>query len=299
MAFKDVEGQERIVEFFRSSVNRERLAHAYLFLGPEGAGKTFLAKTLAKFLNCENPLKDGALFVDCCDSCISCRKIDETNHPDVHWVQPGKYGKISIDDIRLLQKEVFLKAYEGKLKVFIILQAQQMTEEAANSLLKTLEEPSKFSLIILTSVNLSGLLPTIISRCQIIKFYPRSPEGLRQEKDILIKKNRLIERLVQVREPFSAADVFNIKDKQELSAEIRYLLYWFRDIAVFKAGLEQTAIINSDRIKDIKSQAPLFPLRELEQIIAKIIEAHRLIEQNVNPKIALEVMLRRIEECRK
>jgi len=331
MAFKDIKGQDRAVEFFRNSVNRERLAHAYLFLGPEGVGKTLLAKNLAKFLNCESPVKDGALLIDCCDSCISCRKTDGFNHPDVRWIErEGEARRISIDEIRLMQREMSMKAYEGKSKVFIILDAHNMSEEAANSLLKALEEPPPHCLIILTSADISGLLPTIISRCQIIKFYPLERERLKEilahryrissdevhflsaqaegrigralslkDGDALSKKNRLIEQVCQSGRGLASINVFNIKDKKELAEQLGYLLNWFRDILIFKTGLPASNIINADRIEGIKSQAGLFSLEELEQIIDKIDQAHRLIEQSVNRKLALEVMLRGIAGCKK
>lgn len=330
MALRDIEGQDRAVEFFRSSVNRNKLAHAYLFLGPQGLGKTLLAKELAKFLNCEKPVKDEDLKIDCCNSCISCRKINDLNHPDVHWIKTQQSRKILIDEIRLAQREISLKSYEGKLKVLIILEAHNMTEEAANSLLKTLEEPPGHSLIILTSTDINGLLPTIISRCQIIRFYPINYERLKailtqrhklkpndlhflsaqaegslgralslQDQDALGKKNRLIERVCRFDRRSSSIDVFNLKDKKELANQIRYLLNWFRDILIFKVGLPASSIINADRLEGIKSQAKMFNLQELEQIITEIDQTHRLIESNVNPKIALEVMFEGIRKCRK
>ena len=330
MAFKDIKGQDRAIEFFSSSVNKQRLAHAYLFLGPKGLGKTLLAKNLAKFLNCENPIKDEALFVDCCDACISCRKIDDSNHPDVRWIESGRSKKISIDAIRLAQKGISLKSYEGKFKVLIILQADEMTGEAANSLLKTLEEPSANSLIILTCDSSDGLLPTIISRCQIIRFYPLSLERLKEiltsdykiksdevhsfsaqaegsigralnlkDQDSLGKKNRLIKQVCQSGPGLSASNIFSVKDKKELANQIRHLLDWFRDILILKVGMPTSSIINADRIEKIKSQAQGLAVEDLEQVIAKIDQAHRLIEKNINPKIALEVMLAEIKRCKR
>ncbi|UCB57116.1 MAG: DNA polymerase III subunit delta' [Candidatus Omnitrophota bacterium] len=329
MAFKDIEGQERAIEFFRNSVNKERLAHAYLFLGAPGEGKALLARNLVKFLNCESPVSQGDVFTDCCDICASCRKIDNFNHPDVHWIE-RKGKSISIDDIRILQRQMSLKRYEGKTKVFIILEVRHMTEEAANSLLKTLEEPPDDSLIILTSSTLSGLLPTIISRCQIVKFYPLKLEKLKEiliqryglsndeahflsaqaegrigralslkEEGALGEKNRLIESVSRFDRGEAAVDIFNIKDKKELARQIRYLLIWFRDILVFKAGLSLSSIINADRAGIVKSQAQRFDFEDLEEIIYGINEAQRMIEQNVNPKIVLEVMTRGIAGCRK
>lgn len=329
MALQDIEGQDRALEFFRSSVNNNKLAHAYLFLGPEGVGKTHLAKNLAKFLNCESPTKEAHLAKDCCDSCASCRKIEGFNHPDVFWIEPEKSRKTSIDAVRFLQREIALTPYEARFKVFIILEAHCMTEEAANSLLKTLEEPPKYSLIILTTDNLSGLLPTIISRCQIIKFSLINQQRLEevlnqrykikgkkahflaaqaegrigqalmlQDQDILAKKNRLIDQVCHPHRRDSCVDIFDIKNKRELANQIKYLLNWFRDMLVQKVGSSTASIINSDRIEDVKSQAGLFKLQELEQIIFKVEQAHRLIEQNVNPKIALEVMIQEIQNAR-
>ena len=325
---KDIKGQDTAVEFFRSSVNRKRLAHACLFLGLEGLGKTLLAKNLAKFLNCDNPVKEEDVFIDCCDTCITCHKIDDFNHPDVHWVESGRSKKISIDDIRLAQKEISLKPYEAKFKIFIILQAEDLTEEAQNSLLKTLEEPPAFSLIILTAANISGLLPTIISRCQIIKFYPFNYERLKEtlvvdyklkandaqilaaqaegriglalslrEKDALSKKNLLIDRVCQPGRRFYSADIFNIKDKKELSSQMRYLLNWFRDILIFKVGLATANIINADRPEAIKSWAKVLSLEDLEQLLTRIEKTKKVIELNVNPKIALEVMMGEINKA--
>lgn len=327
MSLKDMVGQDRAVEFFRNSVNSNKLAHAYLFLGPEGVGKTYLAKNLAKFLNCENPTKEAYLAKDCCDSCISCRKIEDFNYPDVFWIEPEKSRKISIDAVRFLQREISLTPYEARYKVFIILEAHCMTEEAANSLLKTLEEPPKYSLIILTSDNLSGLLPTIISRCQIIKFSLINQQGLEEilsqrykikgkdvhflaaqaegrigqalmlrDQGILTKKNRLIDRVCHSYRRDSCVDIFDVKNKRELANQIKYLLNWFRDMLVQKVGSSTANIINSDRIEEIEAQARLFSLQELEQIIIKIDQAHRLIEQNVNPKIALEVMMQAVKK---
>jgi DNA polymerase-3 subunit delta' len=323
MAFKDIKGQKDVIEFFRNSVNRNKLSHAYLFSGAEGLGKTLLAQTLAKFLSCENPLRKGDSLIDCCDRCISCRKIEASNHPDLHWID--RPGKISIDDIRSIQKAIALTPYEARFKVFIILEVERMTEQAANSLLKTLEEPPDSSLLILTCTNTGALLPTIISRCQVIKFYPLNYEMLKEilsaqyklkqghahflsaqaqgrigralslkDKDSLNKKNRLIDQVFQSTFRGPAHKSFNIRDKNELTDQIRYLLNWCRDILVFKSGVSSINIINVDRIEKIKSWADRLSFAELEEAIQGIEQAHRLIEQNVNRKLALEVMLGQI-----
>jgi len=329
MAFSDIKGQETALEFFRRVVNGNHLAHAYLFLGPQGLGKTFLAKNLAKFVNCENPVKKDKLSIDCCESCISCNKINDDNHPDIHWVEPvGLSRKISITQIRALQKEISLKTYEGKFKVFVILEAEGMTTEAANSLLKTLEEPPQESLIILTATSVSGLLSTIISRCHLVKFYPLKHQRLKEilkkeyglgaesvhflsaqaegrlgwalrlkEEEVMHEKNRLIERACQSRMRANAADIFTIKDKEQLRVQISYLLNWFRDILIFKAGLDEDSVINIDRLERIAKEAAGYSFEELEENINKIDQADKLIKQNINPKIALEAMLEGLKKC--
>lgn len=323
MAFRDIKGQGVAIEFFRSVVNGNHLAHAYLFLGSSGLGKTLLAKNLVKFINCENPVKEAGRATDCCEVCSPCRKIQQNNHADLHWFEPtGASKRISITQIRSLQKEISLKTYEGKVKTFIVLEAQGMTNEAANSLLKTLEEPPQESLIILTATSLSGLLPTIISRCQVIKFFPLKSESLKEilsseykldseevhflshqaegrigcaltlkESDALFQKNQLINRISQGNLRGSSANIFNLKNKEELCTQISYLLNWFRDILVFKVGFLEKNIINIDRIKMITSECNRYSFEDLEEIIEKIDQADKLIKQSVNPKIVLEVML--------
>ncbi len=329
MAFKEIEGQQRVIDFFRRAVAGNRLAHAYLFLGPGGLGKGLLARNLAKFVNCQNPIIKDNIALDCCDSCANCRRINEDSHPDVHWVVPtGRSKKVSIDSVREAQKQAALKPYEARSKVFIIEDAQYLGEEAAHCLLKTLEEPAEHNLIILTSDTASRLLPTIVSRCQVIKFYPLENKKLRQilfergltknevqflsaqsegciglalnlkNSDALNRKNRLIDSVLRSDQRLKSADIFELKDKNELSKQISYLLNWFRDILVFKAGAAQESIVNADRLKGIEQQAPAYELEQLERILTRIDKTHRLIEQNINPKIALEVMLLEIKHAR-
>ena len=299
MAFKEIKGQTEIIDFFRNCVNRQRLAHAYLFLGPDAPSKALLAKNLAKLLNCEAPERKEGLLFDCCQRCPSCRKIDNLNHPDVHWISFGGQKKISIDQVRLLQKEISLKPYQGRFKIFIIEQAQRMSEQAANSLLKILEEPPEYSLIILSAPDRSGLLETIISRSQIVKFSADVQAPSPHQERIKEKRRGLLNRLMQFKPYQGYAEAFSIKDKKELNAEMEYLLFWFRDLIFYRLGLDRSKLINQDKFAEIKQQASEYKSADLEEIIEQIDYTYKLLEQNVSPKIALETMTRRIAKCRK
>ena len=150
---------------------RTRIAGAYLFVGPTGVGKETVANHFAKSINCLE-LDEGA-----CGTCISCRKTADGNHPDTQIVSPSG-AWIRIDQIRELQKRIVYRPYEGIRKVAILREAERMNLEAANCLLKTLEEPPAESVLILLTSNLDALIPTIRSRCQIIKFNPLRPDEL-------------------------------------------------------------------------------------------------------------------------
>lgn len=182
MPFQIIKGQDRPIRLLKECLKSSRLEGSYLFVGEEGIGKKLVAKTLAKALNCESQALDS------CDTCVSCLKIEKGQHPDIHIIDGiGLYGinhgygqkivteetdAIKIEYIRQLQKDINLKPYEGKRKVFIIDNAHNLTPDAANALLKILEEPPANSLIVLVSAKPALLFKTIISRCKIIKFYP-------------------------------------------------------------------------------------------------------------------------------
>lgn len=167
MSWRELTEHKAIAEQLRRSLQRGRLAHAYLFTGPRGCGKELVARTLAQALNC--PKKDH----EACGQCDSCRRIEEGVHPDVYWVRPeSKSRRIIVEQIRELEKSVYLKASLARVKVGVIVDADCMGEEASNAFLKTLEEPPAQTIIVLLSAEPQRLLPTIISRCLRIGFGP-------------------------------------------------------------------------------------------------------------------------------
>jgi len=172
MGWSRIIGHEEVIERFRRSLKRERLSHAYLFVGPEGIGKEFFARELAKALLCAQGSGEA------CDRCPSCAKVEHGNHPDVTFVRRiegsakgGRKAQILIDQVREeIQDPIAYKPFEGRYKVFVVAEADRMTEEAQNCLLKTLEEPPPCSLLILAASRLEPFVDTVVSRCQIVRF---------------------------------------------------------------------------------------------------------------------------------
>jgi DNA polymerase-3 subunit delta' len=319
MSFKEVVGQDHIVNFLESCYKADRLGGAYVFIGKEGIGRTKLAKEFAKLVNCKD------VGDDCCDICDSCKKIERENHPDIHWFRPLK-NSITIEQVRELERYVYLKPYEAKKKFFIICDAQNLEEEASNALLKTLEEPTLDSVIILIVNYLTALLPTISSRCQKVIFNSLGEAAIR---NILIEKYKmpllhahfisylsegspgralefkdLRESLFEKRshilnsiyfKKFSLfrMEEFSIKDntqmRKSISLLLDMLLAWFRDLLVIKAGMN-TPLINIDKKEDLIRLNTQYTAQELTKNIAVVAHTKYLINYNINVKLALSKM---------
>lgn len=178
MAFKDILGNERQKKILRRALRKGRIPNSLLFCGSEGVGKRSLSLVLAKAMNCEKK-KD-----DACEACSSCRAISRGSFPDVMVISPEN-NMIKIDHMRTLKQTAYLKPMVGKKRFFIVTEADRMNDEAANSLLKILEEPPYFSHIILITSNPDMIKPTIQSRCQTLTFQPISKEDIER---ILLEK---------------------------------------------------------------------------------------------------------------
>jgi DNA polymerase III subunit delta' len=173
MSFASFPEQRPVVELLQKSLDRGRVAHAYLFSGDDLGEMEALARTLAKTLNCASPPSRGANGqpLDCCDSCLNCRRIESSGHPDVQWVRPeSKLRVITIDQVRELIQTISLKPTEADYKFAIIVCADRMNVQAANAFLKTLEEPPPRSIIVLLTSSLEQVLETILSRCLRLHF---------------------------------------------------------------------------------------------------------------------------------
>lgn len=324
MGFKDIIGQEGAIKILQSAIKNNRLSHAYLFVGPDGVGKRLTAKTLAKALNCQRS------DVDPCDECRNCIRIDLDEYPDVKVIEPTGTS-IKIEAIRKVRREASFKPLEGRKKVYIIQEASTMTQPAANSLLKTLEEPQGETLFILTTSNIHGLLPTIISRCQLIRFKPLSTKVV---EDFLIKKegiikdeaymasnlsegslgkaigiarseqkelrNRVIDLIAKitlkdVEGVFKTAREF-IQDRDQIPFILSILSSWYRDLFVFKESEDPSFLVNMDKKEEIEREIEKYSKEEIEEVLSLILRTIDYIKRNVNPQLAIETLLLKIGE---
>ncbi|KAB3537820.1 DNA polymerase III subunit delta' [Alkaliphilus pronyensis] len=323
MAFKGIVGQERILSYLSEALLKNETPHAYLFEGADGLGKKAVAQQLAMGLICTSKIKP-------CLKCNSCLKVVSGNHSEVKLIESE--GSIKIETIRYLQKEIQLKPYEGKKKVFIINQAEKMTQQAQNALLKTLEEPPSYATIILIVNISSSLLPTIVSRCQVIKFRPIEIQKI---QDYLIHNKGLSYEESKVIALFSKGIIGNalkiledesFQEKRQLLVDITkellrgktllalengslltsqknniqefldLLASWYRDIMIYKETKEYHFIMNYDKIEEINHQASQVNLNKLKDIIYIIEDTKTKLKSNVNFQLNMEVMLLKMQE---
>ena len=193
MSFKDILSQNHITESFVNTISKKRLSHAYILTGQKGTGKSLFAREFTKALFCKNNKGDS------CDICQNCMRIGNNNHPDIHWIFPDKKDKfIKIEYIRDMQHHVNLSPVELEYKVFIIKEAEKMNEESSNCLLKTLEEPTPNTIIILIANFLASIKETIKSRCQIFRFRPIPTNVIKEQLinkyDIKVKEAEWVSR---------------------------------------------------------------------------------------------------------
>lgn len=193
MAFQHIVGNERVKKILKRSLQKQKVPHSLIFSGPEGVGKKGMALVLAKAVNCLEKQEDA------CEVCAHCRAVNKGNFPDVMELQPEK-DVIKIEQMRIMKQVSYLKPMAGKKKFFIVTEAEKMSDEASNSLLKILEEPPSFSHIVLITPNPFLLLPTIKSRCQQLDFAPISPtdiESVLRDRGVKEERAKIISLLVQ------------------------------------------------------------------------------------------------------
>ena len=332
MPFADILGQDRPVSHLRSAVSDGRLSQAYCFFGPPGVGKRATALALAQAANClAGPVRaPGGAGADACGTCAACRKIAAGRHPDVTEVGPVGKTVITIDQIREVTARAALRAYEGNTKVFILDPAELMQEPAANALLKTLEEPAGASLFILVTAAVSALLPTILSRCQGVRFdslgegplreillrHGRTPEeaaaaaalaGGSAERALALDveearatRDRIVQEvwggITSLPSVLERAEEL-ARERARLEGALEILASFRRDLAVARLAGGDAPLVHADRRAEMARLAAGYSVGTILAIHEAQAEAQRALARNANARFTAERMLLRMRQA--
>ena len=325
--FSDIYGQQQIVEHFQKAIETKKISHAYIIHGERSSGKEFIAKVFAQALLCEKGGKEP------CGQCHSCHQAVSGNHPDIIRVLHDKPATIGVEDIRTgINNDILIKPYSSEYKVYIINEAEKMTVQAQNALLKTLEEPPAYAVIILLTSNLEMMLPTILSRCVVLNMKPVPDDMV---KGYLMKELQIPDYKADVCTAFArgnlgkakalaASEEFdNIKteavsllkyirdmDITDIVSAIRkiseykidindyldILSVWYRDVLLFKATNDANHLIFKDEIQYIRKVADQSAYEGIEIILDALEKAKARLRANVNFELTMELLLLTIKE---
>jgi len=325
--FKDIVGHEQVIWHLKSSIRTGKISHAYIINGEQGSGKKLLADMFAMTLQCE------AGDTEPCGVCRSCRQAVSRNHPDIIRVVHEKPNTIGVEDIRgQINGDVQIKPYSSRYKIYIVGEADKMTIQAQNALLKTIEEPPAYAVLILLTNNADMMLPTILSRCVRLNLKAVRDKDIRE---YLMKEMQIPDYQADLSVTFAQGNVGkavklatsdNFKEmRTEMLDLMRYMdqmeLYelmdavkkinnykndidefldlvtvWYRDILLFKATMEVAPLIFKDEISTIRKKASKCSYEGLEEIITAIDKARVRLKANVNFDLVLELLLLTIKE---
>ena len=321
-SFSEIVGHEQIKEHMQAAIRDKKPFHAYLFQGEEGVGKEALARTFAAGLQCQSESADKP-----CKECVSCRQMESGNQPDVIWVTREK-ASLGVDEIReQLCNTMDIKPFSSPYKIYLVPEAEKMTEAAQNALLKTIEEPPEYGIVILMTSNISALLPTIQSRCLTMEFRPLSTavvesyvkehcqvpdyqarasaafaqgnlgKAMRYAKseDFIERKEHIISLLRYVEQMDLSEMLAVIKDlgtrKDEVRDYIDLMVLWYRDVLLFKATKDINQLLFQDEASYISREASHRSYEKIEEILQAFEKAKVRLRANVNFDITMELML--------
>lgn len=324
MDFTDIIGHEDIIDNLKKAIKNGQIFHSYLFEGEESIGKKKVALSFAKTLLCKS---EG---IEPCNRCSSCLKFDNFNHPDFILIEPEK-GIIEKKKIDKLLSKINISPLESNRKIIIIDDSDTMRMETQNSLLKTLEEPPHYINIILITSNSNNIIPTILSRCQIINFYPIEKNKIekmlvskygktREEANFIAHFTngslgkaitysesldffKLRDETLDIVDQIVRGDKFNIfisidffnVHKEDYEDILDILLYWFKDLILYKKVGSSELLINQDKISLLSKQSFLKE-EKINDIIYTVIETKENINRHVNYQLAIETMLLNMQE---
>ncbi|MCI9338720.1 MAG: DNA polymerase III subunit delta' [Lachnospiraceae bacterium] len=325
--FQDIIGQQQIKEHLRNAVSTGKISHAYIINGEKSSGKEFIARVFAMALQCE---KGGT---EPCQECHSCRQALSGNQPDIIRVVHEKPNTISVDDIRSqVNGDIAVKPYSSTYKVYIINEAEKMTPQAQNAILKTLEEPPEYAVILLLTGNVNSLLSTIRSRCVVLDMKPVADSLV---KEYLCRQLAVPDYKAEVCAAFARGNVGkakmlatseefeNIKaealallkyiqdmDLNEIVAAVKKIMQykleiqdyldicaiWYRDALLFKATSDMNHLIFREEIQALRRTAQRSSYEGIENIIKALDTAKRRLDANVNFELVMQLLMMTIQE---
>lgn len=325
--FQEIIGHEQIIEHLQNAISADKISHAYILNGPKESGKMMLAEAFAMALQCESGGVEG------CGECRSCHQAKQRNQPDIIYVQHEKPNTISVDDIRAqLNNDIVIKPYSSKYKVYIIDEAEKMNPQAQNALLKTIEEPPAYAVILLLTTNADSFLQTIRSRCITLNIKSVKNEVIREflmnhyqipdyqadvctafaqgnvGKAIQLASsddfNELKSSALQLMKRLGDIDVYEmsaaVKQINEFKLKVTdyfdLMMIWFRDVLYLKATNDVNGLIFKDEVYDIKKQAARRSYAGIETILEALEKAKVRVNANVNFELVIELLLLTIKE---
>lgn len=333
--FTHIIGHEQIILHLKNAIAMGKVSHAYIFAGEDGAGKSLLANAFAMALQCEiaghNP-ETPAEQLNSCGKCKSCLQAASDNQPDIIHVTHEKVS-IGVDDIRIqVNNDIQIKPYSSPYKIYIIDEAEKLTEQAQNALLKTIEEPPEYAVVMLLTNNLNALLPTILSRCVTLKLQAVDRDEI---KEFLMKKYQVPDYQAEISTVFAQGNVgkaigyalsgdfaetkqdvlhllkyidemelYELLDalkriseqKDKIFDYLDFMILWYRDVLMLKVTNNPNLLVYKSEFQDVSKQANTKTYEGIEKIIAAIEKAKVRLNANVNFDIAIELMLFTIKE---
>lgn len=327
MGFNNIIGHDEIIKHLKNAIQTGKVSHSYIFTGEPGSGKKLMASTFAMTLQCE------AKGTEPCQKCDSCKKAAGKNHPDIIMVSHEKAGTISIDEIRdQVIHDVDIKPYCSPYKVYIIADADMMTPQAQNALLKTIEEPPEYAVIMLLTSNVDSLLPTIQSRCvrldlkvvddslvkqylmerlhvpdyeaELDASYAQGSIGKAKAAATSQEFSEMTQSALKILKYANSMEVYELADaiknlsteKQNINDYLDIFQFWFRDVLMFKATREIDNLVFKQEINFIKEQASVRSYENLEKILEALEKTKVRLRANVNFELALELLFLTIRE---
>ncbi|MCM1091216.1 MAG: DNA polymerase III subunit delta [Butyrivibrio sp.] len=325
--FTDIIGQEQIKEHLQNALTSKKISHAYIINGEKSSGKEYIARVFAMALQCEK----GEL--EPCHECHSCKQALSDNQPDIIFVGHEKPNTISVDDIRMqVNNDVAIKPYSSPYKIYIINDAEKMTQQAQNAILKTLEEPPEYAVLLLLTTNVNALLPTILSRCVVLNMKPVADAKVRKylmeelktpdyKADVCVAfargnvgkakalasseefenvKNEALSLLKFIRDMELYEVVAAVKKISEYKLEINdyfdIMAIWYRDVLMFKATKDANNLVFREELGALRKCAQHSSYEGIETVLNALETAKRRLDANVNFELVMELLFLTIQE---